>query len=128
MNDEQYLKYCRTLLNEFSRTFATRTAQLPADHPLRELALGFTDLDDTTAVDLYTLGPELVSRLFDTYPEFAPTFPRQLLWFLGGDCLHYMAEEEIAQYQQLEDLRLEAASRGESFNINEARAKMLNLQ
>lgn len=128
MNDDQYLEYCRTLLSGFSRTFVTRTAQLPADHPLRELALGFTDLGDTTAVDLYTLGPELVSRLFDTYPDFAPTFPRQLLWFLGGDCLHYMADEEIVQYQQLEDLRLDAASRGQLFNINEARAKLLNLQ
>jgi hypothetical protein len=116
------------LLAEFSRTFATRTAQLPADHPLRELALGFTELDNTTAADLYSLGPELVSRLFDTYPEFAPTFPRQLLWFLGGDCLHYMADKEIVQYQHLEDLRLEAASRGESLNFNEARAKLLNLQ
>lgn len=128
MNDQQYLDHCRTLLAEFSRTFATRTSQLPADHPLRELALAFVAIGDTTAVDLYTLGPELVSRLFDTYPDFAPTFPRQLLWFLGGDCLHYMADEEIGQYQQLEDLRLEAASKGELFNLHEARAKPLNLQ
>jgi hypothetical protein len=128
MNDEQYLQYCRTLLADFSHTFATRTAALPADHPLRELALGFKELDDRTAVDLYTLGPDLVSRLFDTYPEFAPTFPRQLLWFLGGDCLHYMADEEIAEYQLLEDLRVEAASNGKVFNIIEARAKLLNLQ
>ena len=128
MNDEQYLLHCRTLLAEFYRTFVTRTAVLPADHPLRELALGFAELDEQTAADLYTLGPELVSRLFDTYPDFAPTFPRQLLWFLGGDCLHYMADEEILQYQQLEDLRVKAVSSGKAFNFNDARAKLLNLQ
>jgi hypothetical protein len=75
-----------------------------------------------------TLLTELVARLFDTYPDFAPTFPRQLLWFLGGDCLHYMADEEILQYQQLEDLRVKAASSGKAFNFNDARAKLLNLQ
>jgi hypothetical protein len=128
MNDQQYLDYCRALLTDFSRTFATRTAKLPQDHPLRELALAFTDLDNATAGDLYTLGPELASRLFDTYPEFAPTFPRQLLWFLGGDCLHYMPDEEIALYQQLEDLRLEAASSGKAFNIHDAKAKLMKLQ
>lgn len=127
MNDEQYLEHCSALLTQFSQTLATRTAQLPADHPLRELGEAFTTLGDS-AGDLYARSPELVARLFDTYPEFAPTFPRQLLWFLGGDCLHYMADEEIAQYQQLEELRLAAASRGDTFNFSEARAKLLNLQ
>ncbi len=127
MNDQQYLEHCRTLLAEFSRTLATRTAELPKDHPLSELAAAYRALDENGA-DLYTRAPALVSRLFDTYPEFAPTFPRQLLWFLGGDCLHYMADEEIEQHQQLEELRLAAASRGDTFNFNDARAKLLNLQ
>ncbi|MCB1703307.1 MAG: hypothetical protein KDI17_00495 [Halioglobus sp.] len=127
MNDQQYLEHCRTLWREFSSTLATRTAQLPDDHPLRELAAGYQAVADRSA-DLYEQGPQLVSRLFDTYPEFAPTLPRQILWFLGGDCLHYMADDEIAQYQQLEELRLAAAALGEQFNFTEARAKLLNLQ
>ena len=127
MNDQQYLDHCRAMLAEFSGELTTRTAQLPEDHPLRELAGRFADLNDSSA-ELYERGPALVARLFDTYPEFAPTFPRQLLWFLGGDCLHYMADEEIEQHQQLEELRLAAASRGETFNFSDARAKLLNLQ
>lgn len=127
MNDAQYLQHCRALWREFSSTLGTRTAQLPADHPLRELAAGYQTVADHST-DLYEHGPQLVSRLFDTYPEFAPTFPRLLLWFLGGDCLHYMADEEMAEYQQLEELRLVAATRGERFNFTEARAKLLNLQ
>lgn len=127
MNDQQYLAHCRTLLTEFSRTLAARTAALPTDHPLSELAAAYRALDED-GIDLYARAPVLVSRLFDTYPEFAPTFPRDLLWFLGGDCLHYMADEEIEQHQQLEELRLGAASRGDTFNFTDARAKLLNLQ
>jgi hypothetical protein len=127
MNDKQYLEHCQALWTDFSHTLSTRTNQLPPDHALRELAEGFTALD-ISAADFYSLGPELVARLFDTYPEFAPTFPRQLLWFFGGDCLHYMADDEIAQFQQLEELRLAAASRGEVFNWHDARARLLNCQ
>ena len=126
MNDEQYLDHCRALLTEFAKTLATRTGDLPEDHPLRELALAYQSLDEQSA-DLYSLGPDLITRLFSNFPEFAPTFPRQLLWFLGGDCLHYMADEEIALFQQLEDMRLAAASRGETFKFEESRAKLLNL-
>ena len=127
MNDKQYLEHCQALWNDFSRTLLTRTAQLSPEHPLRELAEAFGALA-TSSDDFYVVGPGLVSRLFDTYPEFAPTFPRQLLWFFGGDCLHYMPDEEIAQFQQLEELRLGAAARGEIFNWQDARAKLLNLQ
>jgi hypothetical protein len=126
MNDDHYLEYCRALLEEFSQSLVTRTRRLPEDHALRELADGFHALGESG--DIYTLGPELVTRLFDTHTDFAPTFPRELLWFFGGDCLHYMADEEIAQCQQLDELRLAAARRGESFDWRESRAKLLNLQ
>jgi hypothetical protein len=105
MNDEQYLEYCRSLLGQFTATLVTRTEQLPQEHPLRELAAGFESLDADPS-DVYERGPELVARLFDTYPELTPTFPRELLWFFGADCLHYMADEELAEFQQLEDVRV----------------------
>lgn len=127
MSEQQYLDYIYALLAQFTRTFATRTEQLPPEHPLRELAAAFEAIAGN-GDDFYTEGPGLVARLFDTYPEFAPTFHRQLLWFLGGDCLHYMADEELDQYQQLEELRATAASTGEVFDFQEARAKLLNLQ
>lgn len=127
MNDDQYLDHCRTLLAGFATELLTRTENLPEDDSLRELALSFNSLGSSSG-DFYSRGPELIERLFTTYTEFAPTLPRELLWFFGGDCLHYMPDDEIAQFQQLEDMRLEAASRGETFNLLEARAKLLNLQ
>ena len=127
MNDQQYRKHCLELLSEFAQTMVTRTEHLPPDDSLRELAAAFQSLANGEG-DLYGDGASLVTRLFTTYPDFAPTLPRELLWFFGGDCLHYMPDDEIAQFQQLEDMRLEAASRGETFNLLDARAKLLNLQ
>lgn len=127
MDDERYLKYCRGLLTAFAADLGRRLAELPAEDPLAELAAAFQRLA-TGEVDLYREGPSLVTRLFTTCPQLAPLFPRDLLWFFGGECLHFMPDEEIARFQALEEARQEAASRGELFNLRDARAKLLNLQ
>ena len=36
-------------------------------------------------------------------PQIAPMIDRELLWFFGGDCLHFLTDEEIARFQQQED-------------------------
>ncbi|MEP1471568.1 MAG: PA2817 family protein [Halieaceae bacterium] len=127
MNDEQYLTYCRQLLSEFAQGFERRTRSLEEGDSLQELAAAFVELASGKR-DLYSDGQTLVARLFTTYPDFAPTFPRDLLWFLGGECLHFMPDDEIEQHQQLTDLRAEAAARGETLDLIAARAKLLKLQ
>lgn len=127
MDDAQYLDYCRKLLRDFAADLVTRADTLADDDPLRELSAAFSALL-AEGQDVYRAGPVLVARLFTTYPELAPLFPRQLLWFLGGDCLHYMPDEEIEQFQRLEELRLAAARRGETFDLRGAPSKLLNLQ
>ncbi|MEH6593239.1 MAG: PA2817 family protein, partial [Halioglobus sp.] len=126
MNDEQYLQHCRAELAAFTQDMLKRTASLDDSDSLRELALAFQQLTEVNS-DLYGDGQTLVARLFTTYPDFSPTFPRELLWFLGGDCLHYMPDDEISQYQRLEEQREEAASRGEIIDFAAARAKLLKL-
>ncbi|MFO7551670.1 MAG: PA2817 family protein [Haliea sp.] len=122
MDDIQYLQYCRGLWHEFSRTLARRTAALDAQDPLRLLAEECLALPET---DLYRDGTALALRLFSHHPEFAPTFPRTLLWFLGGDCLHVMTDEEIATFQALDEERLAAAERGATFDYRaEASARL----
>lgn len=128
MNDEQYLLHCRQLLAEFADTLSRRTESLADTDSLRELGDAFQRLARDNDADLYAEAPGLVNRLFTTYPDFAPTLPRELLWFFGGDCLHFMPDDEIALYQQLDDQRTEAASRGEIFDLRAARAKLLKLQ
>jgi len=121
VNDTDYASHCRTLLREFANTFVARTAGLPERDPLRELAAAFAGLEGDA---VYDGGPELVSRLFTTYLDFAPTFPRELLWFLGGECLHYMPEEEILLHQRLAEEREAAASRGDVLDLETARSRL----
>ncbi|QIB64370.1 PA2817 family protein [Kineobactrum salinum] len=124
MNDTQYLQYCRQLWRQFSDTLGQRSQSLDPENPLRQLASEFSRLGESDG-DLYLEGPELVQRLFSHHPEFAPTLPRSLLWFLGRDCLHVMADEEIRLFQTLDDERHAAAARGEVFDYSgEASARL----
>ena len=127
MDDASYANYCREQLQRFSDDFITRTGHLPEQDGLRQLAGAFAELAAGSR-DLYGDGPALVSRLFTTFPDFAPAFPRDLLWFLAGDCLHFMPDEEIQLFQQLEEQRIAAAAKGERLDLREARAKLLKLQ
>ncbi|MBN7798852.1 PA2817 family protein [Parahaliea mediterranea] len=127
MDDQQYLQHCRDKWSEFADTFVQRTAALDDSDPLRELALGCQQAGRDSE-GLYAEGPSLLSRLFTTFPEFAPTVPRELLWFLGGECLHYLSDDELDLYQRLDEARGEAADRGEVIDFEEARAKLLKSQ
>ena len=127
MDDAQYLNHCLSQLQDFAATLHQRTEFLPPEDSLRALSNAFSALAAGQG-DLYVDGPALVERLFTTYPDFAPTFPRDLLWFLGSDCLHFMADSEIEFYQALDAQRHEAAARGEQLDLAAARAKLLKLQ
>ncbi len=127
MDDAQYAKYCRELLAQFAGDFQKRTAHLPDSDPMRELAQRFHELA-STGENLYEEGPALVSRLFITYPDFAPSLPRDLLWFFAGECLHYMPDEEINAYQQLDEMRQEAAAQGKVLDLRQARASLQSVQ
>ena len=124
MNDEQYVMHCKEQFKQFSSTFMARTESLEATDSLRELAVSF-DSAAKGESDLYQCAPALVERLFTTYPDFAPTFPRELLWFLGGECLHYMPDEEISLYQQLDEMRDTAQISGKVLDFQAARAKLM---
>ncbi|HKM36968.1 MAG TPA: PA2817 family protein [Thiopseudomonas sp.] len=74
------------------------------------------DLRESTE-DLY-VGQDIISQVFQRYPQIAHLVPRDLLWFFGGDCLHFMPDDEIEKYQELEDRRYAALEKGEDFDWN----------
>ena len=123
MDDTQYRSHCLALLQGFANEFAQRTERLGGEDSLRELAAAFGALAKGE-LDLFLDGPTLVSRLFVTNPDFAPTLPRDLLWFFAGECLHYMPDAEIATFQQLDELRAEAAACGKVLDLAQARASL----
>jgi hypothetical protein len=126
MNDAQYREHCIDLLTKFSGLLAKNCEHCSADDPLLEMSAGFKRI--AAGEDLYGSGPVLVNQLFASCPDLAPYFPREILWFLGGECLHLMPDREIAIYQQLDEQRWAAADSGEILNYHDARAKLLKLQ
>ena len=126
MDDTTYRHYCLDLLGSFVAQINARAEHCAPDDPLRELAAGFTAVSGGEG--LYEQGPGLVARLFASVPDLAPLFPREMLWFMGGDCLHYMPDEEQAAFQALEDLRAEAAAQGEVLDYHREKTRLLKLQ
>ncbi|MEO8492671.1 PA2817 family protein [Pseudomonas sp.] len=65
------------------------------------------------------LGQDLMSQVILRYPQIAHLVPRDLLWFFGGDCLHFMPDDELDLYQALEERRYEAEQNDEPFDWNQ---------
>jgi hypothetical protein len=66
-------------------------------------------------------GQQWFHRFLTHNPELAPAIHRDLLWFFGGDCLHFMPDDEIEKYQMLDDAMAEAMIRNTPFNYTLSR-------
>ncbi|MBA6421182.1 PA2817 family protein [Pseudomonas neustonica] len=71
--------------------------------------------------DSLYLGQDILCQIISRYPQIAHLIPRDLLWYFGGDCLHFMPDDEIAQYQLLDEHRADVEARGEVFDWQQAR-------
>ena len=69
-------------------------------------------------------GQQWLHRFLTHNPELAPAIHRDLLWFFGGDCLHFMPDEEIEKYQMLDDAMAEAMLRKVPFNYTLSREQI----
>ncbi|WP_293267140.1 PA2817 family protein [Neptunomonas sp.] len=72
-------------------------------------------------------GQNLITRWIRSYPELVPLLPRDLLFFFGGDCLHFMPDEELQLFQKLDEKRYTAESQGDTFEYSRERAIALGL-
>ncbi len=72
----------------------------------QEILNGLKSLSEATvnSESFQHLGQAILPRIIANYPHITPAIDRDLLWFFAGDCLHFMADEEIALYQQLDEL------------------------
>ena len=70
------------------------------------------------------MGQDMICQVFHRYPQIAHLVPRDLLWYFGGDCLHFMPDEEIEIFQRLEERRYEAEENDEPFDWNMERQLM----
>lgn len=68
-------------------------------------------------------GQWLISTIIARYPHITPQVSRDLFWFFGGDCLHYMSDDEISFYQRLDERRFDAEAAGKAFCYATERSK-----
>ncbi len=48
-------------------------------------------------------GRDVLLRLQSQWPDLWGEVDRELLWFFGGDCLHFLSDEEIQGFQERDD-------------------------
>jgi hypothetical protein len=128
-NDKAYYDFQISLLTAFIEQVK---AQPPfclenANQEDQDFFLDLTELPNIGGAGLLIQGQQLFCRIVATYPHLMPIVPRDLLWFFGGDCLHYMPDEEIRIFQQLDEMRESAKEAHESFSYEKARLSSLGL-
>jgi len=126
-----YHRYHLALLNSLYDTLraqAVLMAQVPEESSILFLERFEELIAQLEAGDQDALyaGQEILCQVISRYPQVAHMIPRDLLWYFGGDCLHYMPDEEIAQYQLLDEHQAEAEARGEEFNWEQARQLLMS--
>jgi len=126
MNDEDFHLEQMALFQSFN-TRLQEYAAAPEGATLVELARQFDSLASNSG-QIMDEAPALIYRMLTIAPQFAQEFPRDLLWYLGQECLHFMPDEEIEIYTVMDEQRRTAASAGQTFNWAEARAVAKGLQ
>lgn len=80
----------------------------------------------------YLDGQAWLLQILTHQPQLTPVIDRDLLWFFGGECLHYMADDEIDLFQSLDEQEAEHETQnlanGENTPFDRIAAKTLLLQ
>lgn len=128
----QHLAYHLQLIKSLAEAVAASprlNGELPVDDTDQRFLQHVQQLSGATAINesLIETGQQVLTRIVTRYPELMPAAHRDLFWFFGGDCLHYMPDGEISRYQQLDEARFAAEDNGETFDYAQARAKAFGL-
>ncbi len=73
--------------------------------------------------DYRFIGQDLINQLFTMHPNISHLIPRDLLWLMGGPCLHYLSDDELEKYYQLDELQHQAEQQQQEFDwaVNKSR-------
>lgn len=128
--DQEYYTYHLELLAAFSaqiRQLPPFNAEFSSEDDQEFLTALTQLLQQPQGAAFLEQGQILMCRIVGTYPHLMPLLYRDLLWFFGGDCLHYMPDEEIAIFQRLDEQREDAKQQQALFSYKEARAKSMGM-
>lgn len=54
--------------------------------------------------DTLNTGQWLLAKIVSNYQNIMPLVPRDLFWFFGGDCLHFLGDEEVELFQRIDEV------------------------
>jgi hypothetical protein len=90
---------------------------------LQQLQLVIDQLGQKTDLG-YESGHDLLANIATHQPQLMPAIDRDLLWFFGGDCLHFLTDDELDRFQRLEDMAAAAESEDKTFDYQAAHATL----
>lgn len=127
--DKIYHEFHLQLLNAF---IAQAALQSPFCFPDcsqddQEFLNELKQLSGYEGAKLLVQGQQLLCRIVAGYSQLMPILPRDLLWFFGADCLHYMPDEEIDLFQRLDEQRQIAQAAQSPFSYEQARLTIFGL-
>lgn len=72
---------------------------IPNDDTLNQLQSLLVDFKQDTDKAILD-AQQWLAKIFNFYPQLAPIIPRALLWFIGGECLHYLTDDELRTFEE----------------------------
>ena len=94
-----------SLLQQTQERLIKAHQQMPdlvSDELLNNLAAAVDALTEQHP-QAYDQAQDTIAQMAQYYPQLVPAIDRKLLWLLGGNCLHFLTDEEIAQFQLDDD-------------------------
>lgn len=82
----------------------------------RELIDQLTEHKDSA----YDTGQDLLNKIGTHNPQLMPAIDRALFWFFGGNCMHFITDEEITRFQHLDEMAAEAEAEGREYDYRSA--------
>lgn len=96
-----HLDLLQNVLQRLERAQATADGIISDEiiHQLKQLI----ELLTQQSPDAYDAGRDWLSHILTHVPQLTPAIDRDLLWFFGGECLHFMGDEELELFQQIDE-------------------------
>jgi hypothetical protein len=125
--DTSYIEFHQQLLTAFIRQIKQQAPfnQEHSDQDNKDFITELEQLPNIGGSEQLIQGQQLLCKLVAGYHHLMPLLPRDLLWFFGGDCLHYMPDDEISIFQTLDEQRHSAKETGQPFNYERVRLNAL---
>lgn len=129
MNQKQYCtQQLQNLAQEVSKQapFAEANEELPlseSDQRFIDTLTYLADEKHSHDEEFFQKGQWFIAQCVANQAHVTTLIPRDLFWYFGGDCLHFMPDEEISQFQQLD----EACYASEDIDYQEERSRIWGL-